>query len=102
LILPKKIPKNWIVDCTKAGKGISALKYLSRYLYRGVISENNIVANDNGHITFKYIDGDTGKTKYRRIKGEDFLQLVVQHTLPSGSGESAIMDSFMGDRDRFK
>ena len=74
----------WVVDCTETGKGISALKYLSRYLYRGVISENNIVANKNGFITFKYIDSNSGDTKYRRLKGADFLQLIVQHVLPRG------------------
>jgi len=45
LLIPKNIPSKWVVDCTEAGKGISALKYLSRYLYRGVISEKNIVSN---------------------------------------------------------
>ena len=84
LRLPKNIPTKWVVDCTKAGKGIFALKYLSRYLYRGVISEDNIVSNSNGFITFKYVDSDTGDTKYRKLKGEDFLQLVVQHVLPRG------------------
>ncbi len=79
LRLPKNIPTKWVVDCTKAGKGIFALKYLSRYLYRGVISEDNIVSNSNGFITFKYVDSDTGDTKYRKLKGQDFLQLVVQH-----------------------
>ena len=54
--IPKNAPAKWVVDCTKAGEGLSALKYLSRYLYRGVISENNIVANKNGLITFKYIE----------------------------------------------
>ncbi len=82
--VPQKIPGEWVVDCKEAGRGISVLKYLARYLYRGVISENNIVANTNGCITFKYIDSNTGDTKYRTLKGEDFLQLVVQHVLPRG------------------
>ncbi len=84
LRIPKNTPAKWVVDCTEAGKGIYALKYLSRYLYRGVISEKNIVSNRDGLITFKYIDSDTGDTKYRRLKGEDFLQLIVQHVLPRG------------------
>lgn len=82
--IPKNTPAKWVVDCTKAGKGISALKYLSRYLYRGVISEDNIVSNNNGFITFKYVDSGTGNTKYRKLKGEDFIQLIVQHVLPRG------------------
>jgi len=65
---PKRAPKEWVVDCTHVGKGISALKYLSRYLYRGVISEKNIVSNQNGQVTFKYIESKTGNTLYRTLK----------------------------------
>ena len=75
-------PRKWVVDCTHVGKGLPALKYLSRYLYRGVIGENNIVANQDGNVTFKYVQSLTGKTRYRTVKGEDFLWLVLQHVLP--------------------
>ena len=60
------------------------MKYLSRYLYRGVIREQDIVANHSGQVTFKYIDSNTGQTRYRTLKGEDFLWLVLQHVLPKG------------------
>jgi len=66
--IPKRAPKEWVADCTHVGKGISALKYLSRYLYRGVISEKNIVSNQNGQVTFKYIESKTGNTLYRTLK----------------------------------
>ncbi len=82
--IPKRVPKEWVVDCSHVGKGITALKYLSRYLYRGVISENNIISNQNGQVTFKYMESKTGKTLYRTLKGEDFLHLVLQHVLPKG------------------
>jgi hypothetical protein len=83
LSLPNS-PPEWVVDCRRTGTGPSALKYLSRYLYRGVIGENNIVSNHDGNVTFKYVEGRTGKTRYRSIKGEDFLWLVLQHVLPKG------------------
>jgi hypothetical protein len=73
-----------VVDCTHVGKGLSALKYLSRYLYRGVILENNIVSSQDGNVTFKYMESRTGKTRYRTVNGEDFLWLVLQHVLPKG------------------
>ena len=41
LSILKSVPSKWVVDCAHVGKGITALKYLSRYLYRGVISEKN-------------------------------------------------------------
>jgi len=84
LSIPKNAPRKWVVDCKRVGQGITALKYLSRYLYRGVISEKNIVSNQNGRVTFKYIESKTGNTRYRTLKGEDFLQLILQHVLPKG------------------
>ncbi|MCB1677401.1 MAG: transposase [Halioglobus sp.] len=35
LALPNAVPSTWIAPCTHAGRGLPALKYLSRYLYRG-------------------------------------------------------------------
>jgi hypothetical protein len=84
LTIPYGVPKKWVVDCKHVGHGKSALKYLSRYLYRGVISENNIVSNDHGVVTFKYSDSKTGKTRFRKLEGEDFCWLVLQHVLPKG------------------
>jgi len=74
---PKRVPAEWVVDCTHVGKGITALKYLSRYLYRGVISEKNIVSNQNGQVTFKYIESKTGNTLYRNSVRDLFLSVRV-------------------------
>ena len=82
--IPTGVPARWIVDCTRVGTGQPALEYLSRYLYRGVISENNIIANHGGSVTFRYIESRTGQTQTRTLKGEDFVWLVVQHVLPKG------------------
>jgi hypothetical protein len=84
LSTPNSLPNKWVVHCTHVGKGLPALKYLSRYLYRGVISETNIVSNQNGYVTFKYVESRTGKTSYRTVKGQDFLWLVLKHVLPKG------------------
>jgi len=72
------------VHCTSVGKGAPALQYLSRYLYRGVIAEHDIVANRAGKVTFRYRDANTGKTRLRTLPGPDFLWLVLQHVLPKG------------------
>jgi hypothetical protein len=84
LTIPMGVPKEWVVDCAHVGRGKPALKYLSRYLYRGVISENSIVSMQDGLVTFKYEDSKTGKTQHRTLKGEDFCWLVLQHVLPKG------------------
>jgi hypothetical protein len=84
LSLPRCTPRKWVVDCTCAGKGLSALKYLSPYLYRGVIAQSNIISNQDGKVTFRYVESRSGKTLYRTMKGHDFLWLVLQHVLPKG------------------
>jgi hypothetical protein len=81
--IPEKTPEQWVANVRHVGQGLPALKYLSRYLYRGVISEKNILSNRDGIVTFKYTDSD-GKTKTRTLKGEDFLNLILQHVLPKG------------------
>ncbi len=84
LSLPARHPQKWVVDCKSVGNGEKALIYLSRYLYRGVISENDIVACADGQVGFRYRDGKTGKTERRTVSGADFLWLVLQHVLPKG------------------
>ena len=77
-------PKEWIVDCQAVGRGLPALKYLSRYLYRGVISDRQIVNDDGNQVTFSYKNSQTGNTEKRTLPGEDFIALLLQHTLPKG------------------
>lgn len=79
-----KTPKKWVVQCQRVGRGLPALKYLSRYLYRGVISNSNIIDDDGTYVTFQYQDSATQHMKTRQMKGEDFVALVLQHTLPRG------------------
>ena len=77
-------PNKWVVQCIRVGHGLPALKYLSRYLYRGVISNHSIVSDDGEYVTFEYKDSETGKMERRCLRGEEFLALVLQHTLPKG------------------
>jgi hypothetical protein len=83
-IRPLKTPAKWVVDCEHVGRGLPALQYLSRYLYRGVISEKNIISDDGTHVTFRYRDSQTKTDKTRTVKGEVFLWLIFQHVLPKG------------------
>ena len=84
LKIPSNTAEKWVANVTHVGKGLPALKYLSRYLYRGVISEKNITANKEGKITFRYINSTTKKPEYRTLNGEDFLYLLLKHVLPTG------------------
>lgn len=84
LSLPASYPEEWVVHCKSVGTGEKALVYLGRYLYRGVIQEKDIVACENGQVTFRYQDSQTKRTEFRTVSGAKFLWLVLQHVLPKG------------------
>ena len=84
IALPQSYPEKWVVDCKSVGSGDKALIYLGRYLYRGVIREKDILSCQDGQVTFRYIDSDTGKTQIRKVSAAKFLWLVLKHVLPRG------------------
>jgi len=83
LCVNQALPKKWVVDCQHVGQGDKALTYLGKYLYRGVIQEKHILKNQNGQVTFAYIDN--AKTRRTRtLSGAEFLWLLLKHLLPRG------------------
>ena len=72
LELPASYPDKWVVDCKSVGTGEKALVYLGRYLYRGVIQEKDIVACQDGRVTFRYQDSKTHKMRTRTVSGAKF------------------------------
>ena len=85
LTLPPSLPAVWVAHCKAVGDGQKALLYLSRYLYRGVIQESDILrCDDKGNVTFQYRHAKTGKLAQRTLPGADFLWHVLQHVLPKG------------------
>jgi len=92
LNLPCDYPKDWVVDCRHVGKGNKALLYLGKYLYRGVISEKDILSCENGEVTFRFKNSkmaaepcrSTDKYQTKTVSAVHFLWLVLQHILPRG------------------
>jgi hypothetical protein len=84
LLLPARAPQQWVAHCKSVGSGQKALIYLGRYLYRGVIREQDILACDNGRVSFRFRNADTGTLERRSLAGADFLWLILQHVLPKG------------------
>lgn len=82
--LPPKTPTSWVADCHHVGKGDSALTYLARYLYRGVINENNILSIHHDQVTFQYKDSQTKQYKTITEHATAFLWRILQHVLPKG------------------
>lgn len=84
LRLPARYPLEWVAHCKAVGAGQKALIYLGRYLYRGVIREQDILACHNGRVIFRYRDAKTGRLEKRSLAGPDFVWLILQHVLPRG------------------
>ena len=84
ICLPARYPREWVAHCKSVGSGEKALVYLGRYLYRGVIREQDILACENGRVSFRYRNAATGKPEKRSLTGADFLWLILQHVLPKG------------------
>jgi hypothetical protein len=83
LYYPKGLHKRpWVVNIRAAGYGEHALEYLSRYLYRGVIHEKNIISDNGGQITFAYRESKTDRRRTRTLRAAEFLFLLVKHVLP--------------------
>src|SRR3546814_14778852 len=82
--VPATCPVQWVVHCKAVGGGAKALVYLGRYLYRGVIREQDILACDNGQVTFRYREAASGQWQRRTLDGADFLWRIVRTGLPRG------------------
>ena len=82
--LPARYPREWVAHGQSVGSGEKALIYLGRYLYRGVLREADILACENGQVSFRYRNAQTGKREKRSLAATDFLWLIVQHVLPKG------------------
>jgi hypothetical protein len=82
--VPQDLPTAWVAHCKSVGSGQSALITLGRYLYRGVIREEDILACDEDTVRFRYREAKTGQMQQRVLAGAEFLWLVLQHVLPKG------------------
>jgi hypothetical protein len=81
LKVKETLPDDWVVHCKQVGRGEQALIYLGRYLYRGVISEKNILSDSDGIITFRIKDNE-GQEVIQRLSGAEFLWRLLLHVLP--------------------
>ena len=77
--------KQWIVYPKPFEKGgQKVLEYLARYVHRIAITNNRIIADKNGRITFKYQNSNTGKWKTMTLPAFEFMRRFLQHVLPKG------------------
>lgn len=76
--------KEWIVYCKPPfGSAEHVLEYLGRYTHRVAISNNRIIAFENGLVVFKWRDyRDNNKEKFMTVTVEEFIRRFLMHVLP--------------------
>jgi len=78
--------KQWITYAKQPfGGPEQVLEYLGRYTHRVAITNNRIIAIDNGTVRFGYRDrSDDNKEKELTISAHEFIRRFLLHVLPRG------------------
>jgi hypothetical protein len=76
--------QDWVVDCRPVGSGRTALTYLAPYIFRVALSNNRILAMDDGQVTFRYQDGGTHQSRTCTLPAATFIERFLAHILPKG------------------
>jgi len=78
--------KSWVVYAKKPfGSPQTVLDYLGRYTHRVALSNNRILALENGQVTFSYRDRrDKDRLKSMALDAEEFTRRFLLHVLPDG------------------
>lgn len=85
-VLLKAWKKKWNVHLREQyAHGNGVLKYLSRYVTGGPISNRRIVAFENGDVTYRYTDHEDGKTKIICLPVNRFIWRILQHVPEPGT-----------------
>jgi len=83
-LLDDAYKKEWVVYCKKPFKGVGGvLNYLGRYTHRVAISNNRILDDSAGRVTFKWRDYAHGnKEKVMVLGADEFIRRFLMHVLP--------------------
>ena len=76
--------QNWVVDVQPAGSGLTALRYLSAYVYRTALGSQRILKDQNGQVTFQYKNSQDQQFHTLSLSALEFLRRFLQHVLPQG------------------
>jgi len=73
---------DWVVHCQPVGNGQTAFRYLAPYIFRVALSNRRLVSCENGQVTFRYRDANTGQAKLLTLEVLEFIHRFLQHVLP--------------------
>ena len=84
--LTKLRAKDWVVYAKRPfGGPKDVLAYLGRYTHRIAITNERILACENGEVRFRWRDYAHGnKVKVMRLPVEEFIRRLLLHVLPKG------------------
>lgn len=83
--LPSRIWKQpWVVHCQSAGSGHTALKYLSRYVFKTATDNRWLPVLPDGRLRWGYRDSQSGKSVSLRLEPLELIRRFLQHILPAG------------------
>jgi hypothetical protein len=84
-LIDKCYKTGWVVYVKPSIKDPEyVLEYLGRYTHRVAISNNRILALENGQVTFAYKNRKTGETEKITIGAVEFIRRFLLHVLPRG------------------
>jgi len=83
---PKEVwDREWVVFSRPTfNRARKVLRYLGRYVHRIAITNNRLLALDDGTVRFRYQHSGTGKWKTMALPAKEFLRRYLQHVLPRG------------------
>jgi hypothetical protein len=79
--------KKWVVYAKRPfGSGPEqVLKYLARYTHRVAISNQRLIAMEDGKVSFQWKDyADGNRPKTMELEAVEFVRRFLQHVVPSG------------------
>jgi hypothetical protein len=77
--------KNWVVYAKPPfGGPAHVLEYLGRYTHRVAISNQRLLALQDGQVSFAWTDYRDSLRKVMTVPAEEFIRLFLQHALPPG------------------
>jgi hypothetical protein len=78
--------KEWVVYCKEPfGNAAKVVGYLGRYTHRVAISDNRILDDTDGKVTFKWRDYANGnREKVMVLDAHEFIRRFLMHILPPG------------------
>ena len=83
--IPAKVwRQNWVVHSQPAGSGETALRYLSRYVFKTATGDRRISQRSDGKLLWPYRDSTTGKWKQLVLEPFELIRRFLQHVLPRG------------------